>query len=292
MVATAVKSLVVGVDVVGADDLAAELLELGLEGRGEAGAVGLLVVDDEDLLLLGVVVQVLGGERALDGVRGGGAEVRLERAGLLAGAASPCPGSARGRCWRGRPRPAWRRRRPSAWTGRRWSSAGRRRRGRPCRRRAWWRSAGRRRAAPGRRGPRLEGDAVDVLLLVGRLGGEVGGVLDAEAERGQVAGQRGVDTDDDGGLLPLPPPPLSSSREPQAVSVSAPAVSAAVMDEQGTVTHDQSFPWRGLPDEGPSRAPGVLRMIGQDRHVTPGGAVTGRDSKAVGSRGAEGQTKV
>ena len=75
----------------------------------------------------------------------------------------------------------------------------------------------------------LEGDAFDVLLLVGRLGGEVDGVLDAEAQRGQVAGQRGVDADGDGGPpLPVSEPPFSS-REPQAVRVSAPAASAAVM---------------------------------------------------------------
>ena len=52
LVTTAEKSLVAGVDVVGADDLAAELGELLVEECGEAGAVGLLVVDDEDVLLL------------------------------------------------------------------------------------------------------------------------------------------------------------------------------------------------------------------------------------------------
>lgn len=65
---------------VGADDLAAEARELRGEDRGEAGAVGLLVVDDVDLLLLRVVEEVLGGELALDDVRGAGAEVGLEDA--------------------------------------------------------------------------------------------------------------------------------------------------------------------------------------------------------------------
>ncbi|GHI12068.1 hypothetical protein Scinn_15310 [Streptomyces virginiae] len=46
----------------------------------EAGAVGLLVVDDEDLLLAGVLEEVLGGELALDHVGGGGAEVGVEAA--------------------------------------------------------------------------------------------------------------------------------------------------------------------------------------------------------------------
>src|SRR4051812_7564700 len=64
--------LVTGVDVVGADDGAAELLELLVEDLREAGAVGLLVVDDEDLLLLEAVVRVVGGEAALELVGGGG----------------------------------------------------------------------------------------------------------------------------------------------------------------------------------------------------------------------------
>lgn len=71
----------------GAGDGAAELLELGLEGAGEAGAVGLLVVDDEDLLLLGVVEEVLRREGALDRVGGGGAEVGGE--GALLGSLVP-----------------------------------------------------------------------------------------------------------------------------------------------------------------------------------------------------------
>lgn len=70
---------------VGADDLAAEGGEGVLEGGGEARAVGLLVVDEVDLLDLRVVEEVLRREGALDLVRGGGAEVGLEGALLVAG---------------------------------------------------------------------------------------------------------------------------------------------------------------------------------------------------------------
>lgn len=89
----------VGVDVVGADHLAAELLELFGEGA-ETGAVGLLVVDDEGLGLLGLVVDVLGGEGALDGVRGGRTEVRL--VGPLLGATVPLRALGEGRVGVGR----------------------------------------------------------------------------------------------------------------------------------------------------------------------------------------------
>src|SRR5690606_27099780 len=76
--------LVLGVDVVGTDDLAAELLVVVPERRRETGAVGLLVVDDVGLLQVPLVVHVLGGEGALDGVGGGRAEVRVVGALLLA----------------------------------------------------------------------------------------------------------------------------------------------------------------------------------------------------------------
>ena len=74
----------------------------------------------------------------------------------------------------------------------------------------------------------LEGDAVDVFVLVGRFDGEVGGVLDAQAQRGEVAGEGGVEADDDGLVSPLSPLLLSSPREPHAESVRAPAVTAVV----------------------------------------------------------------
>ena len=67
--------LVVGVDRLGGDDLAAELLERLGEGSDQALAVGLLVVDGRDLLDAGRVEQVLRRERTLDVVGGAGAEV-------------------------------------------------------------------------------------------------------------------------------------------------------------------------------------------------------------------------
>jgi hypothetical protein len=105
----------------------------------------------------------------------------------------------------------------------------------------------------------LEGDPVDGLLLVGRLGGEVHGVLDAEAQRGEVAGQRGVDADDDGGATAV------------GVRTAAVLVARAAGGEgecsrrqrggdgdERTLTHDQqSFPWHGRSSwSGPSRALG------------------------------------
>jgi len=52
-------------------DRATQLLELGLERIGQALAVGLRVVDDEDLGLLELGVQVVGQRRPLDVVGGG-----------------------------------------------------------------------------------------------------------------------------------------------------------------------------------------------------------------------------
>lgn len=193
-------------------DSAAELGELGLEGGGQTGAVGLLVVDDEDLLLLGVVEQVLRGERTLDGVRRRGAEVRLVRASLLA--AVPLRTLGQGR------------------VGVRGRDLGQLRVVEDLLHGLGHRGVQRADdtedvlvgdelggvlLSGGRlglvvEGFHLEGDAVDVLLGVGLLGREVDRVLDAETQSGELTGQRGIDADDDRGTAALGPTVLVVAR--------------------------------------------------------------------------------
>ena len=181
---------------VGADDLAAELLELVAKVRGEAGAVGLLVVDDVDLLdflaslyrycaangpwmasVVAVRKYVLNGRfflpvlpvRAL-GQRGVGVGGRdLDQLGVVEDLLH------------------------------RLGDVGVQRADGTEDVLVGDELGGVLLAGGGLglvvQGLELERDAVDLLLLVGGLDGEVGGVLDALAERGQVTGQRGVDAD-------------------------------------------------------------------------------------------------
>ncbi len=176
------------------DDLAAELGELLREGLHEAVAVGLGVVDRGDLGDVQVVVHEVGRERALDRVRGRGAEVGLVRARLA-----------------GLPVRALRQRRVGVGRGdldhvrvvedllHRLGHAGVQRADH-----ADDAAVGHERRGvlltDGRvllvvLGHQLEGDARHFVVLVRGLDGEVRRVLDAEAERRQRAGQRRVDAD-------------------------------------------------------------------------------------------------
>ncbi|GAA3068651.1 hypothetical protein GCM10020000_61370 [Streptomyces olivoverticillatus] len=185
---------------VGADDLAAEAFEFLGEDGGESGAVGLFVVDDEDLLFLGVVVVVLRGEAALDDVGGGGAEVGFEGAVLLA--LGPVVALAEGGVGVG---------------GGDLGEAGFGEDALHGLGDAGVEGADDAedvlvgdefggvllaRAGDGLvvEGPGGEGDALDLVVLVGGLGREVDGVLDALAEGGERAGERCVDAYHHGGL--------------------------------------------------------------------------------------------
>lgn len=242
-------------------------------------AVGLLVVDDVDLLLLGVVEQVLGGELALDDVGGAGAEVRLEDA--LGVALAPVVALAEGGVGVGGGDLGEAGLLEDALHG--LGDAG----------------------VEGADGSEdflhadelggvglsgggdglvveafdLELDAGDLVVLVRGLGREVHGVLDALAECGEGAGERGVDTDDDGGLA-------------AAVAVALAVVVARSAggegectggehggeDDQRTVSHERSFPWRGLLCVRCRDYAGLYWWIQGRAADTPGGAVTGRDS--------------
>ncbi len=229
---------------VGAGDLAAELLELVGEDGGEAGAVGLLVVDDEDLLLAGVLEEVLGGELALDHVGGGGAEVGVEAALELALA-------------------------PVVTLAERGVGVG----GGDLRQLGGGEDAlhllgdarvqraddaedvlvadelGGVGLAGGRDGLVVEGldlelDARDLVVLVGRLGREVHGVLDALTESGEGTGERGVDADDDDGLLAAAVVLGASVARSASGEGQCSRGDHGGEDEQRTVSHDSSFPWR------------------------------------------------
>jgi hypothetical protein len=76
--------LVTRVDRLGLEDGRAVLRRLGRERLCETLSVGLLVVDDRDLLLAERLHDVLGRERALDVVGGADAEVALVGPGLRA----------------------------------------------------------------------------------------------------------------------------------------------------------------------------------------------------------------
>lgn len=241
-----VEVAVLGVHVVGADDLAAELGERRLEGGGETGAVGLLVVDEVDVLDLRGLEEVLGREGALDLVRGGGAEVGREGALLVAG----LPVVALGQLGAG-------------VGGGDLGQLG-------VVERLLHRlgDAGVQRAddtedlfgadeldgvllADGGlglvvEGFQLEGDAGDGLFLVRRLDGEVGGVLDAEAEGGQVAGERGVEADDDRLVASVAAAALAVVARTAGGEGECSGGEHCGEYEQRTVSHEKSFPWRGL----------------------------------------------
>lgn len=102
----------------------------------------------------------------------------------------------------------------------------------------------------------LELDAGDEVLLVGRLCGEVGGVLDSEAEGGQVTCEGCVYTDDDG-LLRAAAGVAAFVARPTGGEGECACGEHCGEYEQGTVSHDGSFPWRGLlVSEVPCRSPG------------------------------------
>lgn len=241
-----VEVAVVGVDVVRAGDLAAELGEGRLEGGCETGAVGLLVVDEVDLLDLRVVVEVLRREGALDLVRGGGTEEGLEGALLVAGLPVLALGQFGARVGGGDLGEA------GVVEGllHRLGDAG---------------VQGADDAedgvvvdellgvllADGGLGLVVEGlddevDAGDGLGLVRRLGGEVGGVLDAEAERGEVTGDGCVDADDDGLGAAAVAALLVVVARPAGGECQCSCGEHCGEDEQRTVSHEKSFPWRGL----------------------------------------------
>lgn len=217
-----------------------------LKEAARLAAVGLLVVDEVDVLDLGVVEEVLRGEGTLDRVRGGGAEVRLEGALLVAG----LPVVALGQLGAG-------------VGGGDLGEAG-------VVERLLHRlgDAGVQGAddaeevlvadellgvllADGGLGLvveclEFEFDAGDGLVLVGGLDGEVGGVLDAEAEGGEVAGQGCVDTDDDGlGVAAAAALGVVVARSAGGERECACGEHCGEY-EQRTVSHERSFPWRGL----------------------------------------------
>ena len=189
-----------GLIVSAADDLAAELLVLLRERGDETLAVGLLVVDRRDLLDAGLLEQVARGERALDRVGGAGAEVG--RVGALRG---------------GREVGALGERRAGVGRGDLVILADASTGCTLCATlefsvpttpttslsddelgRGVLADVGLRLVVLGRE---LEGPARDGLGLVGLLDGQVDRVLDAEPERGEVAGQ-GRDDADLGDLVP------------------------------------------------------------------------------------------
>ena len=264
----------------GAHDLAAELGELVLEGGGQADAVGLLVVDDVGLLGLHLLPRVLAVEGALHLVGGRGAEV----GGELADALVLLPVLALGEVGCGVRRGD---QREVVLLGDLLHGLG---------------DTGVERADDAEdvlvagelggvlladvgqglvvEGFELEGDAVDFAGFVGVVDGELGGVADAQAEGGELPGGGGVEADDDGRLGAVAALVVVASGAARGEREGA-CGDRGGEDEQGTVTHDQSFPWRGHCCRMAVRAPGCTGPHVVRARSAPGGAVTGGDSRGV-----------
>lgn len=249
------------------------LVKLVLEGGGQSGAVGLLVVDDVGGLGLHLFPGVLPVEGALHFVCGGGAEVGGELAGALVllpvlalgevggGVGGGYQGDAvlLGDLLHGLGDAGIERADDAEDVGVAGEFGG-----------VLLADVGQRLVVEGFE---CEGDAFDLARLVGDVDGELGGVADAEAEGGEFAGGRGVEADDDAGL------PVAGAVAVAAGSAGGEGEGAGGQcggeEEQGTVTHDQSIPWP-RPRLTPGRiARRAVRGGAGGVRGAPGGAVTG-----------------